>query len=274
MFGKRRSFGLWFGVCWSAFVVGACAQSSSEGCHYQGWQGQCKLTDVRTTRTIERFPKSYVVVEAAYDPQMAEGRFSPPTFRKDVLAPAEDEQDATDYLRKYPTVPCSVLEPEGDPCAPKMIADIPEYVPPAVAPVAAGPVGCAKIESQDSSQIAPAPITLPGPFQFDENSANASDDVRNIVNQAASLVKADPKIECVAIRAKTSPGESFSLANERAQLIKNLMQSAGIDHTRLIVFEATAPSFTAAPEDQPPPQESRRVYITVVVYDKGASPAK
>jgi hypothetical protein len=269
MFERRRWLSLLF--LGGALSGASCAGSpSSDGCHYEGWQGKCKLTDVRTTRSIDRFPKSFVVVEATYDPQMSDGHFSPPQFHKDVLVPAEDEGDATEYLHKYPLVDCAVMNPAGDPCAPKILAQVPDYVPPAVAPVAAGPSGCEKIEHMDSAQIAPAPTTLPGPFQFAESSAAETDDIRRLADAAAAQMKADGRIECVAIKAKTAPGEPFSLANDRAQAVKKLLEARGIDHTRLAVFEATAPSYTASPEeDQPVRTEQQRVYITVVVYDAG-----
>src|SRR5450755_1482094 len=77
---------------------------SGGGCHYETWQGQCTLTSVRTARTVERFPKSYVVIEALYEPKSKEGEFSPPPFRKEILAPAENEFDVTEHLHQYPLV--------------------------------------------------------------------------------------------------------------------------------------------------------------------------
>ena len=43
-------------------------------------------------------------------------------------------------------------------------------------------------------------------------------------------------------------------------------EARGIDKTRVIVFEATAPTYTASPDDQPVLSEHRRVHLAVVVY--------
>ena len=115
-----------------------------------------------------------------------------------------------------------------------------------------------------------APYTLPGPFQFETGSADLSPEARQIAAQASQRILADPRIECVAIKGKTAPGEDFALANERSQAIKRILMSGGIDRTRLTVFEATAPTFSAAPtEEHPVPNEQRRVHLTIVIYKTG-----
>lgn len=247
----------------------ASSQNQGGGCRYQGWQGQCALTDLRKIREIERFPQSYVVVQATYEPRGAPGEFVPPPFRKEMFAGAAYERQLMDYMASYRVVQCSVLEPGADPCAPKMNADVPEFLPPR-AEAASGPTGCAKLEKMESSAMSTAPITLPGPFQFETGTAEISADSRQIADQAASRILADPLIECVAIKGKTAPGEDFALANERSQAVKRLLESHGIDRSRLIVFEATAPTYTAAPNtDQPVASEQRRVFLTVVLYKGG-----
>jgi outer membrane protein OmpA-like peptidoglycan-associated protein len=238
--------------------------SNGSGCKYDGWQGRCALVGVRTARIIERFPKSYVVIEATYEPQSTPGQFAPPPFRKELITPAEYEQAYSDQLRQSPNVECAVLEATQDPCGPKMSARVPEFVVPATPQVAQGPVGCAKLEHADPT---PSPVSLPGPFQFEQNSASDDDAIRRLADDVAERIRADQRIECVAIKAKTAPGEPFTLANDRAQLVKRLLESRGIDRTRLTVFEATAPTYTVAPaEEQPPLAEQRRVFLTVVVY--------
>jgi outer membrane protein OmpA-like peptidoglycan-associated protein len=239
---------------------------SGGGCHYESWRGTCTLRGVRTEKIIERFPQSFVVVEATYEPVSKGGEFSPPPFNKRAMAPAEFEADLTAHFRKQSSVECAVDNPVGDACAPKMTAAVQEYVPPASAPVATGPVGCAKIEHQEGAPAVPASAVLPGPFQFDANSSAESDDIRKLADEAAQKILHDPHIECVAIRGNSAPGEDFTLANDRAQKVKRLLLARGIDPSRVTVFEATAPSYTASPDDQPVLAEHRRVHLSVVVY--------
>lgn len=221
---------------------------------------------------IQRPPQTFVVVEGTYEPRGAPGEYVPPPFKREAFAAAGYERLLTDHLASYQTVQCSVLEPGNDPCAPKMSANVPEFLPPR-ADSAGGPQGCAKLERMESSAITNSPVVLPGPFQFETGTAEVSAESRQIADQAAAKILADPKIECVAIKGKTAPGEDFALANERSQTVKRLLLSHGIDHTRLTVFEATAPSFTAGPtEDQPVASDQRRVFLTVVLYKSGTGP--
>src|SRR5262252_776696 len=111
----------------------ACNQAGG-GCHYETWRGTCALRGVRTSKVIERFPQSFVLVEATYEPVSQGNEFAPPPFRKEVLAPAQFEADLTAHLRKQETINCAVDNPVGDPCAPKMMASIQEYVPPSTPP--------------------------------------------------------------------------------------------------------------------------------------------
>jgi outer membrane protein OmpA-like peptidoglycan-associated protein len=246
-------------------VVG-CRSASGGGCHYDSWRGTCALRGVRTAKLVERFPQSYVVVEATYEPVSKGGEFSPPPFRKEVLAPAEFEADLTEHLKKQDNVQCAVDNPVGDPCAPKMVASIQQYIPPSRPAAPTGPVGCAKIERSNGVEVPPS-VTLPGPFQFDANSSVETDAMRQLADDAARKIQQDPRIECVAIKGQSAPGESFTLANDRAQTVKKLLEAKGIDKTRVTVFEATAPTYTASPDDQPaPPEKQRRVHLAVVVY--------
>lgn len=245
--------------------VGACNAGSGSGCHYDAWRGTCALRGVRTEKIIERFPQSFVIVEATYEPVSQMGEFSPPPFNKRLMAPAEDEADLTAFLQKQKSVQCSVDNPVGDPCAPKMAAAVAEYVPPVVPVTPQGPVGCAKIEHAGDAPTVPSSVKLPGPFQFDADSSGENDAIKQLADQAAQLIVQTPAIECVAIRGMSAPGEPFTLANERAQTVRHLLEMRGIERTRVIVFEPTAPSYTASPDDQPVLPEHRRVYLSVVV---------
>ncbi len=246
--------------------AGCGGPSVGEGCRYQSWQGKCRLDSVRTARVVERFPQSYVVVEALYEPQNVGGQFSPPPFRKETIAPAEQEIDLTNHIHDYPVVDCAVANPIGDPCAPKMAVTIPDFVPNAAATNPQVATGCAKIEHQDVSTSAVASVPLPGPFQFDENSVAESPVVLSLADDAANAIRNNPRIECVAIKGQSAPGEPFSLANDRAQAVRKLLESRGIDRSRLIIFEATAPTYTGSPDEQPPAADARRVHLSVVVY--------
>jgi outer membrane protein OmpA-like peptidoglycan-associated protein len=266
-----RSMGL---VAFAALVpLTSCAGSrqSSGGCHYESWQGKCRLTSVRTARTIERFPTSFVVLEATYEPQSTEGTFSPPPFKRELTAPAASEADLTNHLKRYELIDCAVQQPAGDACAPAMVAQIPEFLAAASGPT--GPVGCAKIEQSGNAPV-PSTATLPGPFQFEAESSMSTPDIEKMADDAARLILQNPKYECIAVKGKTAPGEPFTLANDRAQLVRKLLEARGVDHTRITVFEATAPTYTANPnDDQPVASEQRRVHLAVVVYDgQGGGP--
>ena len=261
---------------WAIFFGMSCDPATTTpntaGCRYQAWTGQCALTDIRTTRMIQRPPQTFVVVEATYEPRGGPGEFVPPPFKKEAFAGAAYERLLTEHLATYRTVQCSVFEPGNDPCAPKMTANVPEFLPPR-AEAAAGPKGCAKLERMESSAMATSPVALAGPFQFEPGTAEVSAESRQLAAQAAAQILADPKIECVAIKGKTAPGEDFALANERSQAVKRLLQGSGIESTRITVFEATAPTYTAAPtSDQPVASEQRRVFLTVVLYKTGTGP--
>jgi outer membrane protein OmpA-like peptidoglycan-associated protein len=245
--------------------------AASGGCHYESWQGRCKLQGVRTSRIVERFPKSYVVIESTYEPASSSGVFSPPPFRKETLAPAEFEFELTNHLKQFAEVDCAVDNPVGDPCAPKMHTAIPEFVPGAAA-AATGPVGCAKIEHSGGTAPVPSTATLPGPFQFGDGTAEATPEVRTMADEAARAILQNARIECVAIRGQSAPGEPFSLANDRAQAVRRLLESRGVDHSKVTIFEATAPTHTASPDDQPVLAEYRRVHLSVVVYAGEGAP--
>lgn len=265
----------WLGVVGAASLaavmsmLGACGGPQSGGCHYETWSGTCELRGVRTEKIVERFPQSYVVVEATYEPLSQGGQFSPPPFNRRMMAPAQFEADLTAFMRGQKSVQCSVDNPVGDPCAPKMMAAVKEYVPPSAPIVPTGPVGCAKIEQSSGAPPVPSTATLPGPFQFEDSSSLATDQVKRLADEAAHAIQQNPRIECVAIRGQSAPGEPFTLANERAQTVKRLLLARGIDPTRVTLFEPTAPTHTASPDDQPVLSEHRRVHLAVVVYGEG-----
>lgn len=241
-------------------------QGAGRGCNYGAWQGKCRMVSVRMARTVERFPTSFVVLDARYEPQMTEGVLSPPGFNREFTTVMGSEGDLANHLKANELVDCRIEPPASDSCSPNMVANVPTFLPRTVAAGPGGPVGCAKIERSGNAPIPPTAV-LPGPFQFEEQAATPSPDLERVADEAARKILSDPKIECVAVKGKNAPGEPFMLANDRAQLVKRLLEQRGIDKTRVTVFEATAPSYTANPnEDQPAPAEQRRVYLSVVVY--------
>lgn len=260
-------------VLGAAALLSACGGSKNAGndCHYESWLGKCRLMGVRTTRIIERFPQSFVVVEAAYEPLSTERGPTPPTFSRSATALADHEQALTAHFEQYPQVECAVDDPAGQPCSPHMHVALPEFLPPTASAAPVATEGCARIERSGIAPPPPEVGKMPGPFQFAADSAGESPDILQIADLAAQAIRKDRRIECVAIKAKTAPGEAFTLANERAQLVRKLLETRGVEHARLTVFEATAPTRTAAPDaDQPSPDEERRVHLTIVVY--GAPP--
>ncbi|HEX7668315.1 MAG TPA: hypothetical protein VF395_01970 [Polyangiaceae bacterium] len=268
-FGARTLWLTFLALGVSGVSCSGSGGSSGGGCHYESWQGRCKLMGVRTARVVERFPKSYVVVESTYEPATANGIFAPPPFRKETLTPAEFELDLTNHVRQFAEVDCSVQNPVGDPCSPKMQAAVPEFIPPAAA-AAGGAVGCGKIEHSGGTAPVPPTLSLPGPFQFGASTAETTPDVQQLADEAARAILQNPRIECVAIKGQSAPGEPFSLANDRAQAVRRLLESRGIEHSRVTIFESSAPSYTASPDDQPVLSEHRRVHLSIVVYGGGS----
>jgi hypothetical protein len=240
--------------------------ANGHGCNYGAWQGKCRLSTLRTARTVERFPTSFVVLEATYEPQMTEGVLSPPGFTREFTTTLGNETELENHLKANELVDCQIQPPATDSCAPPMVGNVPPYVPKTAATGPTGPVGCAKIERSGNAPIPPTAV-LPGPFQFQDQASTSNSEVEKVADEAARKILADPKIECVAVKGKNAPGELFTLANERAQLVKRLLEQRGVDRTRVTVFEATAPAYTANPNDeQPAAVEQRRVYLSVVVY--------
>src|SRR5262249_29172826 len=128
---------------------------AGQGCNYGAWQGQCRLVSVRTARTIERFPRSFVVLEASYEPIMTEGVLSPPGFKREFTAAAGTEGELENHLKQNGVVQCQIQPPASDSCAPTMLASIPTFIPNGVAGGPTGPVGCAKIERSGNAPIPP-----------------------------------------------------------------------------------------------------------------------
>ncbi|MBM4362038.1 MAG: hypothetical protein FJ104_05115 [Deltaproteobacteria bacterium] len=251
----------------SLTAVSCGGPSASGGCHYENWQGQCQLVAVRTARIVDRFPRSYAVLEATYEPVSRAGVFAPPPFRHELHVLAEQAAAAEGTLRSAPLVDCTVASPVGDPCAPRMSAAIPAFTPASVAPAATGPVGCQKIEQGGARAPVPAGLVFPGPVQFEPDSAALGADAERLVAEVAATLARDPKIECLALRARTAPGEAFVLANDRSQAVRRALTARGVDAARVTVFEATAPAHAVGPAaEQVDPTEQRRVHFTVVVY--------
>ena len=237
-------------------TLGACGgPSGSTECRYQPWQGTCTLHSVQTIQIIERFPKSFVVVEAIYQAQSSDGRLAP-QFRQEFTAPAVNEQQLHDHLRNNGrNIPCEGKEAMGACGQPGPAqARVPQFAPSADPTLAVqGPTGCAKLDdlrvkteaaatgSGGSANPAAAQITNIPPFTFAENSDATTAEHASLAQRAAQALRAHPEIECIAIVGQIARGEPIPLAENRARAIKQLITGHGVAATRIVTHGATVP---------------------------------
>lgn len=247
------------------------AQTNTAGCAQQRWQGQCRLDAVTTIRTVERFPRSFVVLEAIYVPQ-ASGGVTPSEVRQEFTVQALQEAAFRDHLSAHGIVPCTVEPAQGAACGqPVVQVALPAFQPPAAATARAAHRDCADLEEAEGrgeSGVESAPA-LGERFRFDQGSAAVTPALQEAATAVARQMKNDPGIECVALAGNVAVGEPMTLAQERSRAVRDLLLSHGIDPSRITIFTTNVPTYAGtAPQERQVLPEHREVNVKIVLYGK------
>jgi hypothetical protein len=248
----------------------SCARGGA--CEWESWRGQCKLDSVKRIRSVERFPRSFVVVEALYAPEDASSRGAPAVIRQEHTIDARHEYDLIKHLRSYASVPCAVhVRDEGVCGTSEMVVAVPGFRPQETVKQS-GPSGCALLDHPvpGSTRAAEA---LDEPLRFDEGSATPTSEIVASVSRIAARLSSDSSIECVAVGGQNAYGEDFRLADQRARAIHQMLLDRGVASDRLRVFPAVVPTYagTSAMERVSDP-EHRRVHLTIVARTPTPAP--
>ena len=230
------------------------------------------------TKVEEReMPMPWVVYEGVYTPQN-NGRFpsvAPAEIRMRFGAPAAQELALKTQLNAQAAVPCHAPMTPGS-CVPgAVVADVQPFDP-MRATAAPHVAGCAAIDAtseQDRLNQSYTPSAgIPEHFQFSEGSATPDASASTTVNAIAKRIMEDPTLECVAVVGQISSGEPVALAESRARAIKTLLESAGVDKSRLMTIAVTARLYGPASNPLPANAADRRVSLKVLL-GSGATPA-
>jgi outer membrane protein OmpA-like peptidoglycan-associated protein len=232
------------------------------------------------TKVEEReMPLPWVVYEGVYTPQnnASSPQFSPAEVRMRFGAPAANELALKDQLNEQAAVPCHAPMTPGT-CLPgTVVADVQPFDPTRAQEKAAlRPTGCAAIEAaseQDRLNQSYEPSqTIPERFTFNEGSAEVSKDATETANAIAKRMAFDANMECVGVIGQISAGESPSLAEARARAVKALLESLGVDKSRLMTVALTSRVYGPASNPMPADPGTRRVSFSVLL-GSGAAPA-
>lgn len=250
--------------------AGACDSRRGAACHSGGWEGQCNLRVVTKVRTIERFPRSFVVLEGLYEPASGSGPGAPSEIRKEFTAQALQENDLRAYLEQHPSVSCSVRFPQGAACE-QVVADVAlePFQGTTASAAESGPRGCALIERGGLAPNAANGQEGLADFPFPANTSTPSSDAFAVADSLSERMKSDARIQCVALSGQVAADEEFPLADQRARAVRKLLTDRGVEPERLTVFSPTVPTYagTSAQERQVL-EKDRNVRATVVIYAK------
>ena len=204
----------------SAAFLPAC-EGGAPHCRPQHWEGTCKLRGVRTVRITEAFPRSYVTLEAAYEPQpnAQNPALTPAEVRQEFRVPAEQEDQLRTHLDHNALLPCQETDLSDETCSPgKVQLAIPQFVPTATQPAAqpSGPRNCQLLDTQGASQSKPLKpdqlpgVKLPTELLFDAGSSAISPETQAKLAQAASALASHPELECLALTGHVSASENVT----------------------------------------------------------------
>jgi outer membrane protein OmpA-like peptidoglycan-associated protein len=226
-------------------LAAACGGPSERHCGGESaWDGTCVLRGVNKLRQAE-FPVPHVVIEALYEPQQSPSspNFTPPAIRQEFKVMASQELELRAWLEKNASASCHMDAPPPGSCDPgQMRVDVPTFA--ATGQTPANEVhGCAQIESQATqdklSELGKNASPMPEVMNFGENSAEATPEVQQAVTAVAQRIKSNPGIECVAVVGQISPGEPAALAGARASTVRHLLETAGVEPSRLLSITIT-----------------------------------
>jgi len=232
------------------------------------------------TKVEEReMPLPWVVYEGVYTPQnnASSPQFSPAEVRMRFGAPAGSELALKNQLNEQAAVPCHAPITPGT-CLPgTVVADVEPFDPARAATAAPVRVtGCAAIDAaseQDRLNQSYDPTqTIPERFTFDEGSAELGKEAQDTANAIAKRIALDANLECVGVVGQISTGESAALAEARARAVKALLESLGVDKSRLMTIALTSRVYGPASNPLPPDPGTRRVSLSVLL-GSGATPA-
>jgi outer membrane protein OmpA-like peptidoglycan-associated protein len=239
----------------------------------------CKLGAVRTVRITEAFPRSYVTIQAAYEPQpnTSSPALTPPEVRQVFRVPADQEDQLRDHLDKNALLPCSETDLSDETCSPgKVQIAVPQFVPSntQVAVQSQGPKNCQLLDTEGVSQDKPlAPeqmqgIQLPRQLLFATGSAAVDAAVQPTLSQLAQTLSAHPELQCVALTGHVAAGESSLLAAQRARAVRDALLKLGVDGTRIVAFGGAVPLYGEQAKERQSDPKDQNVAVSVLLYKK------
>lgn len=239
----------------------------------------CKLGAVRTVRITEAFPRSYVTIQVAYEPQpnASTPSLTPAEVRRQFRIPADQEDAFRDHLDKYPLLRCSETDRSDESCTPGPVQlAIPPFVPTQTqtqtATQSSGPKNCQLLDKQgvsNSKPLAPSQlkgIHLPTQLLFATNSSAIDAAVQPTLSQIASTLAAHPELQCVAITGHVAAGESSLLAAQRARSVRDALLKLGVDGTRLVAFGGAVPLYGEQQTQRQADPRDQNVKLSVILY--------
>jgi outer membrane protein OmpA-like peptidoglycan-associated protein len=225
------------------------------------------------TKVEEReMPLPWVVYEAVYTPQnnASSPQFSPAEVRLRFGAPAASELALKNQLNEQAAVPCHAPVTPGT-CLPgTVVAEVQPFDPArAATPAPVRVTGCAAIDAaseQDRLNQSYEPNqTIPERFTFSEGSAGLTPESTSTASAVAKRLASDANIECVGVVGQISAGEPAALAEARARAVKTVLESLGVDKSRLMTIALTSRVYGPASNPLPPDPATRRVSFTVLL---------
>ncbi len=258
----------------AALIAASCAKTQSVSeCATEQWHGECQL--LRITKVEDReFPIPHVVLEATYRPlpNAAHPHHTPGALAQRTLVKSALELPLYDYIEAHPRVACSTQAPVAPACAaPTVALALSPFDPEGAERAQAAPAvtGCAQIESstsQDAVREAQATKTLIRErIVFGAHSAELPPEAAEQVAQIVELFRARPGIECLGVVGQIASGESPSLAEQRAKVVRELLVTQGVPLTRLLTIGATAKVFGVGARPAEPDPTDRRVNFSVLL---------
>jgi outer membrane protein OmpA-like peptidoglycan-associated protein len=249
----------------------ACGGPSERHCAAEApWSGTCTLKSVLKIRQVE-FPTPHGIYEVIYEPQAnpSNPNFTPPALREEIKVLSSQELELDAYFKQNQSASCQMSAPQQGSCQPgKVSINLPPFQPTGATP-AQEVHGCAQLESQATQdklpELSKKAQQMPEVIQFGEASSEASPEATQAVNAVAQRMKASPGIECVAIVGQISPGESISVANDRARTVRQLLIQGGVDPGRLTTIPVTEALYGGGTEAPPKDPTKRRVTLRILL---------
>lgn len=253
--------------------VGCANSQAVNRCAPEPWQGECQLANITKVEDAE-FPTPHVVLEATYRPVPNPNYpgFTPGALTERSWAKAEHELLLYDFIEAHPRVACRAEAPPNGACtAPKIAISLPPFDPELAEKNAPAPkiTGCAQIEAtstQDKLQRGQNTQTfIAQKLSFAQDSAELPPDADALTAQVAKMMADRPGIECLGVVGQITSGESPSLAERRANAVRDLLGAHGVALTRLLTIGATAKVFGNGSRPADPDPNDRRVGFSVLI---------